>query len=264
MQFAWMKWGAALTAAGLPILLAGPLKAQDQSGVRTVAEELGSRTKTEAAPEGAPKGMSDSRVRVMSTYALSILPDEVQDKAGTKIKLDKSNPNIYLIPLEDARRIIRVATRSAYAEACNLLDLEKANFQAMYLTEQARKVWSKEQMMFIQALHTFSTSYFAGNVKITEQADTPAAAKSEAVKPDAATTTIAPKKLECAPGQKEKVAAAIDTYVKSTGMTIPASQPAPPQAAAPETAMPATPEPMAPAPMAPLPMAPAPVAGSAN
>ena len=118
--------------------------------------------------------MSDSRVRVMSTYALSILPDEVQDKSGNKVKLNKSDPNIYLIPIDDARRIIRVATRSAYAEACQLYDLEKANFQAMYLSEQARNVWSKEQMMFIQALHTFSTSYFAGNVKITEQADTPA------------------------------------------------------------------------------------------
>jgi hypothetical protein len=130
-------------------------------------------------------------------------------------------------------------------------------------------VWSKEQMMFIQALHTFSTSYFAGNVKITEQADTPAAAKSEAAKPNAGTTTIAPKKLECAPGQKEKVAAAINTYVKSAGVTIPAPAPAAPQAAAPEAAMPAMPEPMAPAPMAPIPMAPipmapAPVAGSAN
>ena len=49
MQFARMKWGAALTVAGLPILLAGPLNAAEQSGVRTVAEELGSRTKPQAA-----------------------------------------------------------------------------------------------------------------------------------------------------------------------------------------------------------------------
>lgn len=261
MQFPRIGWSAALTLAGLATLIGAPLNAAEQGGVRTVAEELGNRTKAEAAPGGAQKGMSDSRVRVMSTYALSILPDEVQDKSGNKIKLDKSDPNIYLIPLDDARRIIRVATRSAYAEACQLPDLQKANFQAMYLAEEARQAWSKEQMMFIQALHTFSTSYFAGNVKITEQpAEGPAAATPEAAA--AATTTITPKKLECGEGQKEKVAAAINNYVKSTGVTVP-SQPAPaPQA--PQAPQAQAQPPMATNPpiLAPIPMAP--VAGSAN
>ena len=261
MQFSRIDWSAALTVAGLSILLGAPLHAAEQSGVRTVAEELGSRTKAEAAPEGGQKGMSDSRVRVMSTYALSILPDEVQDKSGTKIKLDKSDPNIYLIPLDDARRIIRVATRSAYAEACGLYDLEKANFQAMYLAEQARRVWSKEQMMFIQALHTFSTSYFTGNVKITEQpADAPAAATPEAAEP--ATTTLTPKKLECRPGQKEKVTAAIDNYVKSTGVTLPADED-PPAAEAPAPKAEIQPQSSEnPPALAPVPLAP--VAGGTN
>ncbi len=256
MHVARIDLSAAIALAGLSILLAAPLQAAEQSGVRTVAEELGSRTKADAAPDGGQKGLSDSRVRVMSTYALSILPDEVQDRSGNKIKLDKSDPNIYLIPLDDARRIIRVATRSAYAEACGLLDLEKANFQAMYLTEEARKVWSKEQMMFIQALHTFATSYFAGNVKIEQSAAAPAAAQPDTA--EAETTTITPKKLQCPPGQKEKVAASINNYVKSTGVTIPAEQPVAPKAEMePQAPAPANPEAMAPVPMAP-------VAGSAN
>jgi hypothetical protein len=261
MQFAWMKWSAALAVAGLPALVAGALAAQDQSGVRPVAEELGSRTKTEAAPQGGSKPMSDSRVRVMSTFALSTLPDEVQDKEGNKIKLDKSDPNIYLIPLDDARRIIRVATRSAYAEACQLLDLGEENFQAMYMSEKARNVWSKEQLMFIQALHNWSAGYFAGRGKalITEEPDaaTPGNAKTEGP-----TTTVTMKKPECPPGQKEKVAAAIKAYVKSTGVTIPPPLPAAPQAAVPQA--PAMPAKSAPVQMAPAPAAPAPVAGSAN
>jgi hypothetical protein len=264
MQFPRIDWSAALTMAGLSILLGAPLHAAEQSGLRTVAEELGNRTKAEAAPEGGQKGMSDSRVRVMSTYALSILPDEVQDKSGNKIKLDKSDPGIYLIPLDDARGIIRVATRSAYAEACGLYDLEKANFQAMYLTEQARRVWSKEQMMFIQALHTFATSYFTGNVKITEQpADAPAAATPEAADAaEAATTTLTPKKLECRPGQKEKVTAAINNYVKSTGVTLPEDK-APPAAEAPAPKAENQPQSSEnPPALAPVPLAP--VAGSAN
>ena len=104
----------------------------------------------------------------MSTFALSIVPDQVPaGPGGQMVKVDKSDPNKYLIPLDDARQIIRVATRSAYAEVCQLPELEKANFDALMRGEKLRG-WTAQQMMFIHALHTFATSYFAGNVKITE------------------------------------------------------------------------------------------------
>jgi len=169
------------------------------------------------------------------------------------VKLDKSDPNKYLIPLDDARRVIRVATRSAYAEVCQLFELEKSNFDAMIRTERMR-AWTAEQMMFMHALHTFATSYFAGNVKITEQAEDAkpnTAAKEGAAAANAANgsaTTITTKKLECQPGQKEKVEAAINAYV---------------QAAPPPTAAAAPPAP-APAAAAVPQAAPAPVAGGAN
>jgi hypothetical protein len=283
MKTAWFGWsGAALTAA-FTLFAGGPLKAADNTGVHYVAEELGSRTKTPEAGKTASKGLSDSAVRVMSTFALSILPDKVPGPNGQMVKLDKSDPNKYLIPLDDARRVIRVATRSAYAEVCQLRDLEKDNYNAMVRAEKARQTWTTEQMMFIRALHTFATSYFAGNVKITEQPDTGKAeslAKESAAAANnaaaGATTTITTKKLECAPGQKEKVAAAITSFVQSapppTLATVP---PTAPTAANPETApTAANPEPAAedlpgmstllPEPsQAPAP-APAPVAGGAN
>jgi hypothetical protein len=184
----------------------------------------------------------------MSTFALSILPDEVPDPSGEMVRLDKSDPNKYLIPLDDARRVIRVATRSAYAEVCQLFELEKANFDAMIRTERMR-AWTAEQMMFMHALHTFATSYFAGNVKITTQveeekgkslAQEGAAAANAS---EGAASTITPKKLDCPPGQKEKVTAAINAYVQS----------APPPAAAAVPMLPAGQQ-----------AAPAPVAGGAN
>ena len=119
-------------------------------------------------------------------------------------------------------------------------------------------------MMFIHALHTFATSYFAGNVKITESdagqsgdLAKEGAAAANAAKGDA--TTITTKKLECAPGQKEKVMAAINTYVQSAP-AAPAAAPEPPAAAA---APQAAPEP-APGLSTLVPEAPAPVAGGAN
>lgn len=248
MRVAWIRASAAAAAMGtavLALLISGPLRAADQTGIRTVAEALGDRTKTPDAPSDAPKGLSDSRVRVMSTFALSILPDEIPDSSGAMVKLDKSDPNKYLIPLDDARRVIKVATRSAYAEACNLPELEKANYETMMRAEQARKVWNIDQMMFIKALHTFATSYFAGNVKITEQPDEPPAAPGAApaakpaapgataaapAQPVAGETTFTTKKLECSPEQKEKVTQSIGAYVRS------AQAPAAPQATTPAPA----------------------------
>jgi hypothetical protein len=264
MRVAWIQGCSVMVAAALALLLGSPLRAADQPGVRTAAEELGSRTKTPDAPAGAPKGLSDSAVRVMSTFALSILPDQIPDGTGGKMKLDKSDPNKYLIPLDDARGVIKVATRSAYAEACNLPALEKSNFDALMRNEQARLVWSTQQMLFIQALHTFATSYFAGNVKITEQPDDPAAAKdaaaqakdaaAAAAKPAAPVETITGKKLLCSPEQKEKVTQAIGAYVAAAAPPV---IPAAPQAGAPAAAA-------IPAPAAPQAGTPAPVPGGAN
>lgn len=262
MRVAWIQGsGAALTAA-LALLAGGPLNAADGTGVQYVAEELGNRTKpADTGQQGASKGLSDSAVRVMSTFALSIVPDQVPaGPGGQMVKLDKSDPNKYLIPIDDARQIIRVATRSAYAEVCQLPELEKANFDAMIRSEKLRG-WTAQQMMFIHALHTFATSYFAGNVKITESdagqsgsmAKEGAAAANAA---DGATTTITTKKLECAPGQKEKVTAAINTYVQSA--------PPPSVATVPPAANPQAAPESVPGLSTLIPETPAPLAGGAN
>jgi len=264
MRVAWIRSAVVALAPILTLLTGGQLKAADETGVHYVAEELGARTKTPEAAQGASKALSDSAVRVMSTFALSILPDQVPAADGKMVKLDKSDPNKYLIPLDDARRVIRVATRSAYAEVCQLLDFEKANLDALIRSERAHG-WTPDQMMFIKALHTFATSYFTGNVKITEQADNPdKAAKPKegapaAAKPaDGATTTITAKKLECQPGQKEKVAQAISAYVQS-------APPVPAAAAQPAISVPLAQPAQAPAAAAPeADPGPAPVVGGAN
>ena len=167
MHRARFQWGGAATAAVLVLLVGAPLKAADERGVRTAAEELGQRTKPAAAPEGQQKcGLSDSAVRVLMTYAFSIIPDEQPGPDGKPVKRDKSDPNKFLIPDEDARRVIRAATRSAYAEACELPDLAQANYQALFRSEAAKKTWTEQQLMMVNALFLFSASYFAGNVKI--------------------------------------------------------------------------------------------------
>jgi hypothetical protein len=228
MQKAWIQWGAA--AAALALLTGDPLKAADQSGVRPVAEELGQRAA--AAPATQQKwGLSDSAVRVLMTYAFSIIPDEMKGPDGKPVKVDKSNPSVFIIPTEDARRVIRAATRSAYAEACQLIDLAQANYQALIKSEEAKKVWSEQQLMMINALHIFSASYFAGNAKITEAPDESVTAASkgetEANQAAAESNLITPKRPECPPEQKQKVETAIKAYVQAAQAPAQQLSPAP-------------------------------------
>lgn len=138
MQKALFQRGGAAAVAILALLTGAPLKAADDAGVKTVADELGQRAAA-ATPETQQKGgLSESAVRVLMTYAFSIIPETQTGPDGKPVKLDKSDPNVFLIPDADARRIIRAATRSAYAEACELADLAKANYNTLMQSEQAR------------------------------------------------------------------------------------------------------------------------------
>ncbi len=252
MRRASIQWCGAAAAGVCALLLAVPLRAADTSGVTPVAEELGQRTKPAAVPESEQKGgLSDSAVRVLMTYALSIIPDTYDGPDGKPVKVNKSDPKLFVIPVDDARRIIHAATRSAYAEVCDLKDLEKANFVTLMKGEEARK-WSKDQMLLISALHMFSVSYFTGSIKITTQEvpDKPAgkapaqgaapvavAKNGEPVQPTATdppspeTEVLAPKRPTCPPEQKVKVTNAINAYVAAN-----AGARGTPQAAKPPTA----------------------------
>ena len=222
MRVAWIKLGGAAGAAVLALLLSAPVKATDQSGMTTVAaEELDKRSRQ---PESSQSGgLSESSVRVMVTYAFSLIPEQTQGADGEPVKVDKSDPNKYVIPSDDARRVIRAATRSAYAEVCGLPELSEANYKTMLAQEQS-KDWSREQILMIEALHLFAMSYFTGNAKITETSEeAPAAGDTD----DGATTVSkggeagetrevqAPAPPKCPPEQKQKVQNAIQAYVQA-------------------------------------------------
>ncbi len=233
-----LQFTAAIWAAGLTLLASAPGWAADQSGFHTVADELAQRTKpaepAEAA-EGQAGGLSDRAVGVLMTYAQSILPEEAPGPDGEMAKVDKTDPNKFLIPIDDARRVIRAATRSAYAEACKLPELQQANYKALMQSEAAKKVWSREQLLMINALHMFSASYFAGTVQITtKEEDEPGAEGAAATGgvPEAtaegSTQIVAPKPPQCPPEQKQKVESAINAYVQAAQAQQPAAA-APPQ-----------------------------------
>jgi hypothetical protein len=214
-----------VAAAVLALLATTPVEAQENGDVRPVAEALGQRAAAATPQAQQPGGLSDSAVRVLLTYAFSIIPETQNGPDGKPVKIDKSDPNVFLIPDADARRIIRAATRSAYAQACELDQLARENYNALMQTEMAKKVWSDQQMLMINALHMFSASYFSGDAKITEAPDQPAgaAAKGQA----AGTDLVAPKRPACPPEQKQKVINSITAYVQSAKAALPPAAPTP-------------------------------------
>ncbi|MGV1014847.1 MAG: hypothetical protein ACOYB4_07745 [Methyloceanibacter sp.] len=243
MQVAWFR-RSGVAAVVVLALLTGTLLQAAESGA---PGELDKRTKPADAPQSQPGGLSDSAVRVLMTYAFSIIPAETQGPDGKPVKVDKSDPNKFLIPNEDARRVIRAATRSAYAEVCQLPELLQANYSAMMKGEEGKKVWSRDQMLMISALHMFSVSYFAGGVRITTSDEpeegAPAGAavtgegaavvsKSDAPPPasgqEAGTELlIQPKAPQCPPEQKQKVTEAINAYVQAAQAAQAPQAPAP-------------------------------------
>lgn len=235
MQIAWIYRSGVAAATALTLLLGTPLYAADGD-----TAEIDKRTKSAGAPEDQSGGMSDSAVRVLMTYAFSIIPEEVPGPDDKRVKVDKSDVNKFLLPTDDARRVIRAATRSAYAEICQMPELVQANYLTLIRGEEAKNVWSPDQILMISALHTFSASYFAGGLKITVSEvgeDTPAetAGRATAVsKSDPApeapaqsggeTEVIAAPTPKCPPEQKQKVTEAINAYVQAAKAASPAAQ----------------------------------------
>lgn len=219
MKNAWAKSGGVIGYL-LVLLLAVPVEAADsRSGNATVAvEELNQRSKQPAASQNG--GMSERGVRNMVFYAFSLIPDEVKGPDGTMVKVDKADPNKFVIPEADARRVIRAATRSAYADVCRLPELAEANYNAMLTEEKKKQNWNREQILMIEALHLFAVSFFTGNASFTTEPDSASpegegAAAEGAGDPQA--VQKAPPPPKCPPEQRVKVEGAIKAYVAAVG-----------------------------------------------
>jgi len=217
MRRVCMKFGGVAGAVVLALLVA-PAQAAEQSGVTTAAAtELGKRSKPDAGDSG---GLSESAVRIMMTYAFSL----VKGPDGKPIPVDEGDKSVlekYAIPSESARRVIRAATRSAYADVCNLHELGTANYKAMVARERSiqetLQKLSPEQLQMIDALYIFAVSYFTGNAKIIDGSEGGETGASNANEPGESQEAQASAPPKCPPEQKQKVESAIKAYVASVG-----------------------------------------------
>lgn len=145
--------------------------AGDTTALQTAAAKAQA---AKTAQSGEPEPEADSKitdrvVRIMLGFAWGMVPEEYANEDGKTIKVDKSDPKKFIIPVDEARKVIRAASRSAYAQICSMPDRQHANYVTFMRGEKARNVWSEDQMIFINSLHLFTVLYLTGNAKVVER-----------------------------------------------------------------------------------------------
>jgi len=151
-------------------------------------------------------GLSVKTVKLITGFALTTIPSEIKRSDGSTMKIDKSDVSNIVVPIDDARRVIKVARLSAHAQMCNLPQLQAQNYMTMMRQERAKDRWTEEQLLFINRLHLFTVMWLSGNVKFVDKGD--GSKEPEIISdPDES-------KYECSDEDRQQVRAAIENYLK--------------------------------------------------
>jgi hypothetical protein len=159
------------------------------------------------------KELSDKSVLTLMQYAWSLVPNKFTSPDGKVIEVDKSKPSEVVVPMDTAREAIKVARLSAYAQVCDLVEEQRANYQTFMKREAAKGKWSDQQLLFINQLHLFTVMTLTGKVKLVEKdGDKEVILNSD--KPEKAPT--------CTDTEKQKVESQIKSYVAANVPATPA------------------------------------------
>lgn len=150
-QSLFSKCCAVALGLGLVLSLASPVAAQE--------------TKKKKSP-------SDRTVRVIMGWAFAGIPETLPGPTGKIFKIDRSDPKKFMIPLEDARRIIKQATISARADLCGLEDIQRRHFESIMRYERSKmstksdrkgkRKWTSSQMTYIDILIAATSNIMTG------------------------------------------------------------------------------------------------------
>lgn len=151
--------------------------------------------------------LSEKTVKLITGFAVTTIPSEIKRPDGTVMKIDKSDTSNLTVPLDDARRVIKVARLSAHAQMCELPQLQAQNYLTMMRQERAKDKWTEEQLLFINRLHLFTVMWLSGNVKFVDKGD--GSKEPEIISDPDETAT------ECSDEDRKQVRAQIENYLKS-------------------------------------------------
>ena len=161
-------------------------------------------------------GLSDRTVRILASYAWTNIPDEVSKPDGTRVPVKGVGIDKFLLSMEDTKRVVGIADRTAQAKICGLKELSNANEVTLMQQEERSKRWTDNQMAWIFWLHrtVVRLRAFDSDRAIAE-------IKKLKLDPKAEKKAIADakrfKKPTCSDEKRDEVRKQIDEFVKSAG-----------------------------------------------
>lgn len=203
-------------AVALSLVAALSTAASTSAQQRQQDQALQSTTTVQKQAKKDPYGLSDRFVRVMQGLAWDRMPTKLEFQ-GKMIELDKSDPNKFMLPLDEAREVIVIADRSATAILCDMEESALTNFHALMEAEEASKKWSHEQLHMIKWLH-IAVVMVRTEDRTEQVAAADQASQGEAVKRVVSAKERARKEGLCTAENKARVQENIDKYVKSVAM----------------------------------------------
>jgi hypothetical protein len=152
------------------------------------------------------KELSEKSVQLLMQYAWALTPPKFTSPDGKTILVDKSKPKAVIAPLDVAREVIKVARLSAYAQLCELPEEQRANYQTLMRREEAKSMWTDQQLLYISQLHLFTVMTLTGKVQIVEK---------EGDKQVVVQESKAAKTESCTDTERKRVKAQITSYIEA-------------------------------------------------
>ncbi|MEQ1612167.1 MAG: hypothetical protein ABL904_05395 [Hyphomicrobiaceae bacterium] len=140
-------------------------------------------------------------------YAWSMTPTKFTKPSGAVVEINKKEREKIVVPKDVAREVIRAGRLTAHAQLCDLPKEQVLNYRSLMKREADKKKWSEPQMIYINQLHLTTVMLLTGKIKLIEQEG----GEKQPVVED----TRAADAKSCTEEQRKKVAALIETYLKS-------------------------------------------------
>ena len=165
--------------------------------------------------------LSEKATKTFMSYAWQLTPAAFTKPDGTTIQIDKKKPDEVMVPLDVARKVIRVGRLSAHAQVCELAQDQSDNHNSLMRRHVRGKKWTPQQIVYINQLHLTTVMLLTGRIKLVEkQGEKEVVVEEE--KREAQT---------CSDEQRQKVKELIAAYVKTGPVPASKAAPAPAKAA---------------------------------
>jgi hypothetical protein len=176
------------------------------------------------ATAASAQDISDKSVEAFMEYAWSMTPAKFTKPNGSVVEINKKEREKVIVPVENAREIIRAGRMTAHAQLCELTELQVLNYRSLMKRESDKKKWSEQQLIYVNQLHLTTVMLLTGKIKLVEE---------EAGKKPVVEETVSTTK-SCTDEQRKKVQELITAYLKTgPAVTLDGPAPAPATAAAP-------------------------------